>query len=502
MKWLFNLGYLALGVVIAPWFLFKAITTQKYRAGIGQRLGDIPHREREGRSIWIHAVSVGELLAARPLIRELQARWPQHEIVVTYTTRTAAEIARKELKGVYHCYSPLDLSWVVAKFFTRLRPALIILMELELWPNWLMHAARTGVPVLLANGRISEKSFRNYLRFAPLLGRAYGGITHWAMQDETYAQRAALLCSRSPQWRHRVWLETEQGWQVSAQDLSFEAQRQWQDHAEAFFSAALLGQAAPLPRTFDPERRSEGKPHQPLAFDGAWRVYGEPMVSAPVSITGNMKYDSLKGEADAAKVAEFRALFALAEGQKVLVCGSTHPGEHEVIVAMLPRLGVRCVLVPRHPERYASVREMLTKAGIAWVNRSALTRERPAPADAVIILDTVGELATVYALADVVFVGGSLIEHGGQNMAEPVALGKATLFGPHTENFKATVRELLEVKGALRIRDAAELESEIKRLLADAEARAALGRAGQARLLASRGALARYLALVDQLLSR
>lgn len=501
MKWLFNLGYLALGVLIAPWFIFKAITTQKYRAGIGQRLGDIPHREREGHSIWIHAVSVGELLAARPLIRELQARWPQHEIVVTYTTRTAAEIARKELKGVYHCYSPLDLSWVVAKFFTRLRPALIILMELELWPNWLMHAARAGVPVLLANGRISAKSFRNYLRFAPLLGRAYGGITHWAMQDETYAQRAALLCSRSPQWRHRVWLETEQGWQVSAQDLSFEAQRQWQDHAEAFFSAALLGQAAPLPRTFDPERRSEGKPHQPLAFDDAWRVYGEPMVPAPVSISGNMKYDSLKGEADAAKVAEFRALFALAEGQKVLVCGSTHPGEHEVIVAMLPRLGVRCVLVPRHPERYASVREMLTKAGIAWVNRSTLTRERPAPADAVIILDTVGELATVYALADVVFVGGSLIEHGGQNMAEPVALGKATLFGPHTENFKATVRELLEVKGALRIRDAAELESEIKRLLADANAREALGNAGQARLLASRGALARYLALVEALLA-
>lgn len=501
MKWLFNLGYVMLGVLIAPWFIFKAITTQKYRAGIGQRLGDIPHREREGQSIWIHAVSVGELLAARPLIRELQSRWPQHEIVVTYTTRTAAEIARRELKGVYHCYSPLDLSWVVAKFFSRLRPALIVLMELELWPNWLMQAANAGVPVLLANGRISDKSFRNYMRFAPLLGRAYGGISHWAMQDETYAQRAAQLAARSPQWRHRVWLETDAGWQVGAQDLSFEAHRQWQEHSAEYFSAAAGGDAALLPRTFDPERRSEGKPHQPLAFDGAWRVYGEPMVQAPVSIAGNMKYDSLKGQADAAKVAEFRALFGLSEGEKVLVCGSTHPGEHEAIIEMLPRLGVRCVLVPRHPERYASVREMLTKAGFPWINRSALSRERPAPANAVIILDTVGELATVYALADVVFVGGSLIPHGGQNMAEPVALGKATLFGPHTENFKATVRELLEVRGALRVRSAAELESEIKRLLADANARAALGNAGQARLMASRGALARYLALVDALLA-
>ena len=143
---------------------------------------------------------------------------------------------------------------------------------------------------------------------------------------------------------------------------------------------------------------------------------------------------------------------------------------------------------------------MLTKAGIAWVNRSALTREKPAPQGAVILLDTVGELSTVYALADVVFVGGSLIEHGGQNMAEPVALGKATLFGPHTDNFKATVRELLENQGALCVQNAAELESEIKRLLADQSAREALGKAGQARLLASRGALARYLALVDELL--
>ena len=501
MKWLFNLGYLALGVAIAPWFIFKALTTQKYRAGLGQRLGGIEFREREGQSIWIHAVSVGELLAARPLLRELQARYPQYEIVVTYTTRTAAEIARKELPGIYHCYSPLDLSWVIARFFKRLRPALIILMELELWPNWLMLARRLSVPVLLANGRISQKSHRNYLRFAELLGRAYGGISHWGMQDDTYAQRAAELASRAPQWRNRVWLETAAGWFVSAQDLSFEARMQWQEHQNEYLAAAEAGAPVPLPRTFDPERRSELKPHKPLDFEGgAPRVYGLPMVPAPVSVAGNMKYDSLKGEADAAKVAGFRALFSLRDGEKVLVCGSTHPGEHEAIVAMLPRLGCRCVLVPRHPERYAGVREMLTKAGIAWVNRSALTREKPAPQGAVILLDTVGELSTVYALADVVFVGGSLIEHGGQNMAEPVALGKATLFGPHTDNFKATVRELLENQGALCVQSAAELESEIKRLLADQSAREALGKAGQARLLASRGALARYLALVDELL--
>jgi 3-deoxy-D-manno-octulosonic-acid transferase len=503
MKYLFNLGYLALGALLAPWFIFKALTTQKYRAGLGQRLGGIDHREREGQSIWIHAVSVGELLAARPLIRELQARYPQYEVVVTYTTRTAAEVARKELPGIYHCYSPLDLSWIVARFFKRLRPALVILMELELWPNWLMRAKQLYVPVLLANGRISAKSFKNYLRFADVLGSAYGGISHWGMQDETYAQRAAELAGRAPEWRNRVWLETDAGWLVSAQDLSFESRLQWQERFEEYLAAAETGASMPLPRSFDPERRSEYKPHKPLDFEGGVpRVYGLPMVPAPVSVAGNLKYDSLKGEADAARIAEFRALFNIQDGEKVLVCGSTHPGEHEALVAMLPRLGVRCVLVPRHPERYAAVRELLTQAGIPWVNRSALTREKPAQAGAVILLDTVGELATVYALADVVFVGGSLIPHGGQNMAEPIALGKAALFGPHADNFKATVRELLEVKGALQVRDAAELESEIKRLLADEAARAALGKAGQARLLASRGALERYLALVDALLGR
>ncbi len=390
---------------------------------------------------------------------------------------------------------------MIARFFKRLRPALIVLMELELWPNWLMQAEKLGVPVLLANGRISAKSHRNYVRFAEVLAGAYGGISHWGMQDETYAQRAAELAGRAPQWRNRVWLETDKGWFVSAQDLSFEARLQWQENLDAYLAAAETGTAVPLPRSFDPERRSEFKPHKPLDFEGGMpRVYGLPIVAAPVSVPGNLKYDSLKGEADAAKVAEFRALFNLRPDEKVLVCGSTHPGEHEALIAMLPRLGCRCVIVPRHPERYASVRELLAQAGIPWVNRSALTRDKPAPAGAVILLDTVGELATVYALADVVFVGGSLIPHGGQNMAEPIALGKATLFGPHTDNFKATVRELLEVQGALRVHDAAELESEIKRLLADEAARAALGEAGQARLLASRGALARYLALVDELL--
>ncbi|MCB9893666.1 MAG: 3-deoxy-D-manno-octulosonic acid transferase [Planctomycetes bacterium] len=436
-RWLFNWAYLWLAGLIWPWFLFKALTTGKYRAGLMQRLGSLPPRSSDKPSIWVHAVSVGELLQIRPLLAALKEKHPGHDIVVTYTTKTAAEIARRELTDYYHCYSPVDLSWVVAKFFRVLNPALLILVELELWPNWLMHAGRKGVPVLLANGRISEKSFRNYKRFKWLLRPAYEAITIWAMQDEAYAARARELAARP------------------------------------------MG---------SPGGAAGSDASMPLVSPGA------------VEIAGNLKYDSLKGEPDAEKTAHFRKIFGLSESDRVLVCGSTHPGEHEILVDMIPRLSCRVVIVPRHPERYESVRELLTKAGIKWVNRSALKPDSPAAPDQVILLDTVGELAHVYAVADVVFIGGSLIPHGGQNMAEPVALGKATLFGPHTHNFKATVRELKECKGAIEVQNATELERELKSLLADEPTRTAIGKAGQARLLASRGAMQRYLELIERLL--
>ena len=418
LRWLFNWAYLSVAGIVWPWFVFKALTTGKYRAGLMQRLGSLPARDSTKPSIWVHAVSVGELLQVRPLLKALKENHPGHDVVVTYTTKTAAEIARRELTDYYHCYSPVDLSWVVAKFFRVLNPALVILVELELWPNWLMHAGRKKVPVLLANGRISENSFGNYLRFKWLLRPAYDAISVWAMQDETYAERARQLAS----------------------------------------------------------------------------------ADSTVEVAGNLKYDSLKGEPDAKKTALFRKLFNLVDTDKVLVCGSTHPGEHELIVGMLPRLGCRCVIVPRHPERYASVRDMLSRAGLNWVNRSDLSEDAPAPADAVILLDTVGELSHVYAVADVVFIGGSLIPHGGQNMAEPVALGKATLFGPHTHNFKATVRELRECGGAIEVQTGVELEEEITALLEDAARRNTIGQAGRTRLLASRGVMQRYLQLIERLL--
>lgn len=413
-EWFFNFGYLVLASLIWPWFVFKALTMGKYRAGLGQRLGWLPKRDSKRPSIWLHAVSVGELLQSKPLIAALQRDYPEHDIVVTYTTKTAASIAAKELTGIYHVYSPLDFSWVVSKFFRVLKPDILILVELELWPNWLMHAGKKGIPVLLANGRISANSFGNYRRFKWLLQPAYDAITIWAMQDEAYAQRARILKSEASE----------------------------------------------------------------------------------CAVTGNLKYDSLRESIDATKVSELRKLFGFYETEQVVLFGSTHPGEHEIIAELLP-LSARVIIWPRHPERVAALCEMLKAADIDFQKRSELSTEHPARENVVIVGDTVGELSDVYGLANVVFVGGSLIPHGGQNMAEPIALALPTIVGPHTHNFKTTMRDLREVKAIIEIADGSELKATVESQLASPMDISA----GQSRLIAGKGALQAHLGHINKLTS-
>ncbi|MEE9312680.1 MAG: glycosyltransferase N-terminal domain-containing protein, partial [Planctomycetota bacterium] len=340
--------------------------------------------------------------------------YPDHDVVVTYTTKTAASIAAKELTDIYHVYSPLDFSWVVSKFFRVLKPEILILIELELWPNWLMHAGKKGIPVLLANGRISANSFGSYRRFKWLLQPAYNAITTWAMQDEAYAERATVLKS----------------------------------------------------------------------------------AASECAVTGNLKYDSLREAIDATRVSELRKLFGFTETEQVVLFGSTHPGEHEIIAELLP-LSVRVIIWPRHPERVAALCDMLKAAGIDFQKRSELSADQPAHENVVIVGDTVGELSDVYGLANVVFVGGSLIPHGGQNMAEPIALGLPTIVGPHTHNFKATMRDLREVNAIIEISDGAELKSAIDSQLANPTDVSA----GRSRLIAGKGALQAHLAHINKLLS-
>lgn len=415
-KWFFNWIYLCAAFWLSPWFLFKAATTGKYRAGLAQRLGSLPARKTKKPAIWVHAVSVGELLSARPLIERLTHDHPDHEVCLTYTTKTAAEVARKQFTEYWHCYSPVDLSWVVAKFYRVLKPALLIQMELELWPNWLEHAKRNDVPVLVVNGRISDKSFRGYSRVQGVLQKTFDSVTLWGMQENAYSDRAKKLAPNSR-----------------------------------------------------------------------------------VETVGNLKFDSLTFQRDPDKEAEYERIIPTG-GKPVIVFGSTHPGEHELITRWAPKLEARIIVAPRHPERLNELRSMLDQESIRWVNRSDLTVDDPAEFKTLVVLDTMGELNSIYSIADVAFVGGSLIPHGGQNMAEPCALGVATVVGPSTGNFRATMKTLLSERGIIQADDAGQAFAEIQRLISEPEIRAHMGQRARECLLASRGALDKYAAMAKELL--
>jgi 3-deoxy-D-manno-octulosonic-acid transferase len=391
-----------------------------YGTGLRQRLGRFGPGLPPAPRCWVHAVSVGEAATAAPLIEALIARWPGVGVVVTTVTPTGARLVRDRLGDrVTHRYFPLDLGAPVRRALDAVRPAFFIGMETELWPNFLRALRRRGIPSMIANGRISDRSFRRYRLVRALMARALRDVSVFAMQSEEDARRIIAL-------------------------------------------------GAP------PER---------------------------VLVTGNLKSDLRPaGTPDPA----WRDRLALAEGDLVWVAGSTHRGEEALVLdawAALrrrePRL--RLVLAPRHPERAAEVERLLAARGLAGARRSALP---PAPRrDAVVLLDTVGELAQLYGWADLVFVGGSLVAAGGHNMLEAALWRKPVLFGPHTENFRDSARLLLDAGAAEVVADGPALEAAAGRLLADPGRRARMGDAGLAAVAGRQGAVAATLRAVERVVA-
>ncbi|NUQ35128.1 MAG: 3-deoxy-D-manno-octulosonic acid transferase [Planctomycetaceae bacterium] len=431
MRWLINCLYF-IGLLIGlPFFLFKMATAGKYRRGLMQRFGISLPTLADGKPvIWVHAVSVGELQLSRPLIAGLRERYPDHQIVVTHTTRTGEQVAEQLYPDLVRCYFPLDFSFAVARFFRAFRPELVVLVELELWPNFLLHAKRSDIPVVLVNGRIGERSASGYGRNAWFFRRPFSALSLAAMQNEEYAARLRRLFER-------MGLSTE-----------------------------------------------------------------------VINVAGNIKFDNVRIGVDQALRSQYRGLFGFGEDELVLVCGSTHPGEHEILVDLYRRwreagLPLRMVVAPRHPERYGSVREIWKRAGVGLIDRSCLTLPssdsalRTPHSAPCILLDTMGELGKVYHCADIVFVGGSLIPHGGQNMAEPAGIGVPVLFGPHTFNFPSVVRELIAADACVQVKDSEELFANVRELAADPQRRARLSENAQRVVEAGKGAVERHLALIE-----
>jgi len=365
-------------------------------------------------------VSVGEAATAVPLVEAITRRWPQLGIVMTTVTPTGARIVADRLAGrAVHRYFPIDLPGPVRRALDAVNPRFFLCMETELWPNLLRALAARGVPSMIANGRISDRSFRRYRLVRFFTARMLTHVRVLAMQSEEDARRIIALGAR-------------------------------------------------------PER---------------------------VVVTGNIKSDLIPPEGGGDAL--WQRLLGLDEGEPVWVAGSTHRGEEAIVLDVYLRLRARVptltlVLAPRHPERVAEVERLVRERRLQPVRRSGLPKSQAR--GAVIIVDTVGELAQIYRVASVVFVGGSLAPTGGHNMLEPALLRKPVLFGPHTTNFRESAELLLEVGGALVVHDGAELEAHMAALLVDAERCRLMGEAAFKAVAGRRGAIKHTLELVERYL--
>jgi 3-deoxy-D-manno-octulosonic-acid transferase len=383
------------------------------RFGFGSKLKPVKHR------IWIHAVSVGEFEAARPLITALQQQQPNIQFLITTTTPTGA--ARVAEAGFAHQYLPYDLPGAVGRFLDRIQPTIAIVMETELWPNLFAACRKRSIPLYLVNVRLSEKSAAGYQRWASSLARfALQQTTGIAAQYDDDAKR--LIALGAPAEKVRV-----------TGSLKFEV-------------------------SVPEEAKVKG-----AALHAAW-------AERPVWIAASTRSDGKQDE-------ELMVLDA-----------------HRQIRAQFP--SALLILAPRHPERFAQVAGLIQQKGFGLVRYSS--NEVVAETSEVFLLDTLGQLATYYAAADVAFVGGSLLNLGLHNPIEPAALAKPVLFGPHRFNFKAISAQMIGAGAAQEVLSADQLAQAVLRLFDNADERKQMGEAGQQLVAQSRGVVGH----VTELLSR
>ncbi len=410
-----RLAYSLLLYAIAPliWLrlAWRGRKQPEYLRNLGERYGFYPG-SAPSKLIWVHAVSVGETRAAQPLIEGLLARWPDHRILLTGMTPTGRATGR-EVYGdrVIQAYLPYDYPGAVGRFFRHFSPAFGVLMETEIWPNLLHAARRAGVPVVLANARLSVRSARGYGRFRRLVGPAFAALSGVAAQTRGDAERLLAL-----------GVETAE-------------------------------------------------------------------------VSGNLKFD-VRPPAD--KLALGRQWRQAIGSRPVWLAASTREGEELLILEAWRRAavsGALLVLVPRHPQRFDEVAALLRQQGLPAVRRSA---GLPATDTAVWLGDSMGEMAAYYSLADLAFIGGSLLPLGGQNLIEAAACGCPVLVGPHTFNFLQATEDAIAAGAAQRVGDAGELGERVADLLRDAGRLASMRLAAAGFASAHQGAAERMLDLIGR----
>ncbi|MYN39608.1 3-deoxy-D-manno-octulosonic acid transferase [Duganella sp. FT109W] len=425
--------WLALPLVLTRLWL-RGRKEPGYRQHWGERLGFYGRAAKSsaapavaGPVLWVHAVSVGETRAAEPLVDALLAEYPSSRIILTHMTPTGRATGKalfaRHGERLAQSYLPYDTGSMVSRFIRHFKPSVCILMETEVWPNLIAVCGAKGVPVVLANARLSERSLRKATRLGSLLTNAARGITLVAAQTEADAQRVRSL--------------------------------------------------------------------------GVQKV----------EVTGSIKFDVVVPDAALATGVALRA--AIGE-RPVLLCASTREGEEELILqayvsarSALPA-DVLLLIVPRHPQRFDEVQQLIAARGLVVERRSKLALDGGAMPHSVEVLlgDSMGEMFAYYAACDVAFVGGSLLPLGGQNLIEPAALGKPVLIGQHTFNFELVTEDALAAGGAQRVTDARDMIVTAGRLLGDTAARKTMGDNAQSFANQHRGATRRTLALLPALIRR
>jgi 3-deoxy-D-manno-octulosonic-acid transferase len=448
MTFILDCVYLLIGVAISPVVLYRMARHKRYHSGWAQRFGNIIRKQPEKKCIWIHAVSVGEVNASTTIVRELEKRFSEYEFVISTTTDTGFARATA-LFGFNHTvtYFPFDFSPVMHKAFRAIRPAICLLMELEVWPNLVRIAEQQNVPVVVVNGRISERSFSGYKKIKPIAEKTFGRVGLILAQTDEYAQRFIEI--------------------------------------------------------------------------------GCP--SERVIVTGSLKYDTAQitdkiegadtlAEQLFGKIENRKTCPELVEGSKIenplWVVGGTGSNEEKILLDVYRNLkqqdrfrNLRLVLVPRKPERFDEVAQLIEQAGLPLIRYSQIKiaakskiENRKLKIDAVILGDTMGDLRKFYSLATIIFVGRTLVPLGGSDMIEAAALGKCTIFGPHAFNFKQAADALLAGNGGIMVKDKQELLQVMEKCLSEPDFTGKIARNGREVIKKNQGATQKTLSAITHLL--
>ncbi|MEN6405680.1 MAG: 3-deoxy-D-manno-octulosonic acid transferase [Thermoguttaceae bacterium] len=445
MPYLLNCIYLLLIVLAMPWLVWQSIRKGKYREGYAAKfLGLVPKREDDGRKtcVWLHAVSVGEVNLLAPLLKKIQERRPDWRCVISTTTATGMALARKKYAGHTVFYCPLDFSWAVKNALRRVEPDVLVLAELELWPNLIREAKRRGVRVAVVNGRLGEKSFRGYRRIRSLVAGLLRQVDLLAVQDETYAERFRQLGAR-PETIHVTG------------SMKYDGAQTDRDNAATRRLAALAG----------------------FASDDVVLLAG-----------------STQEPEEAMALETFREL-SVKHPRLRLVLVPRHPDRFEAVAKLLDSSGIpwqrRTALSGETANSDLAVGHMTPDSSPLSPLPSSLSTR-------VLLVDVVGELGAWWGTAHIAFVGGSMGSRGGQNMIEPAAYGAAVSFGPNTWNFRDIVAAMLEHDAAVVVNGKMEFAAFVRRCLDDPTFAAELGRRAQQFVQSQLGATQQTVELMEQ----